>query len=69
MLYEVITNELGRVYEMTSNLEQAEREFLTAAEIAKKLPKYRPLHFDIAYNLSTVYERRGMFAESCIQLP
>lgn len=63
-----IHNEFGRVYEMTSDLEQAEREFLAAAEMAETLPKYRPLHFDIAYNLSTVYERGGKLAESCAQL-
>lgn len=63
-----VHNELGRVYEMVSDLEKAEREFMEAAEIAKRLPEYRPLHFDISYNLSTVYERRGMFFESCVQL-
>lgn len=63
-----IHNEFGRAYEMASELDLSEHEFLQAAEIAQSLPRYRPLHFDIAYNLSTVYERKAMFNESCIQL-
>jgi len=63
-----IHNELGRVYAMVSELELAEIEFQNAAETATSVPEYRPLHFDITYNLSTVLERKGLTAESCAQL-
>jgi tetratricopeptide (TPR) repeat protein len=63
-----IHNELGRVYEMVSDLDTAEAQFLQAAEIARSVPQRRPLHFDISYNLSTVYERKAQPAESCAQL-
>ena len=63
-----IHNELGRVYEMVSELAQAEVQFLQAAEIGRGVPQRRALHFDIHYNLSTVYERRGQLVESCVQL-
>lgn len=63
-----IHNEYGRVYEMTSALEAAEAQFLQAAALAQGVPERRPLHFDISYNLSTVYERMGQPAKSCTQL-
>jgi tetratricopeptide (TPR) repeat protein len=63
-----IYNELGRVYEMTSELDLAEAELLKAAEVAERVPERRPLHFDISYNLSTVYERKAKMKESCTQL-
>jgi tetratricopeptide (TPR) repeat protein len=63
-----IHNELGRVHEMASELEVAEAQFLQAAEIARRVPQRRPLHFDISYNLSTVYERKAQPAASCAQL-
>lgn len=63
-----IHNELGRVYEMVSELDAAEAQFLEAAEIAKRVPQRRPLHFDISYNLCTVYEGKALPAESCAQL-
>lgn len=53
---------------MVSELELAEIEFQNAAETATSVPEYRPLHFDITYNLSTVLERKGLTAESCAQL-
>lgn len=46
-----IHNELGRVYEMVSDLDSAEAQFLQAAEVGKSVPERRPLHFDISYNL------------------
>ncbi len=58
-------NEIGRVFEMTSDLKAAEQKFQQAAETAAGVPDYRPLHFDIRYNLSTVYERQGALVESC----
>lgn len=63
-----IHNELGRVYEMVSDLDTAEAQFLQAAEVAESVPQRRPLHFDISYNLSAVYERKAHPAESCAQL-
>jgi tetratricopeptide (TPR) repeat protein len=63
-----IHNELGRVYEMVSDLDSAEAQFLQAAEVGKSVPERRPLHFDISYNLSTVYERTSRMAESCARL-
>jgi tetratricopeptide (TPR) repeat protein len=63
-----IHNELGRVYEMVSDLDTAEAQFLQAAAVGKSVPERRPLHFDIRYNLSTVYERKAQLADSCAQL-
>lgn len=63
-----IHNELGRVYEMVSDLDNAEAQFLHAAEVGKSVPERRPLHFDIHYNLSTVYERKAQPAASCAEL-
>lgn len=63
-----IHNEVGRAYEMASELDTAEEQFLQAAEFAKAVPERRPLHFDISYNLSTVYERKSRTAESCAWL-
>ena len=63
-----IHNELGRVYEMASELDVAETQFLQADEFARRVPQRRPLHFDVSYNLSTVYERKAQLAESCAQL-
>lgn len=60
-----IHNERGRVYEMVSELGAAESQFLLAVDAAKAVPERRPLHFDISYNLSAVYERQARMVESC----
>jgi len=63
-----IHNEAGRAYEMASELDAAEGQFLLASGFAQAVPARRPLHFDIGYNLSTVYERKSRTAESCAWL-
>lgn len=63
-----IYNELGRAYEMASELPFAEQQFLKASALADKLPMRRPLRFEVHYNLSTVLERQGRTDESCQHL-
>lgn len=63
-----VYNEYGRVYEMVSELDQAERMFLQAETLAQQVPDRRPLQLDIHYNLSTVYERQGDADASCREL-
>ena len=60
-----IMNEYGRVYEMTSNLVEAEAALREADRISLSIPEIRPLAFDITYNLSTVLERQNRPGESC----
>lgn len=63
-----IFNEFGRVHEMVNQLDLAETNFLKAAEIAAGVPQIRPLHFEIRYNLSTIYEEAGKHDASCREL-
>jgi hypothetical protein len=63
-----IHNERGRVHVMVSDLDTAEAELLSAAAVAESVPERRPLHFDIAYNLSAVYEGKARKDDSCVQL-
>ncbi|MEQ6888022.1 hypothetical protein ABE957_04945 [Halomonas sp. CS7] len=63
-----IMNEYGRVYEMTSDLDEAEVALREAGRISDTIPEIRPLAFDIHYNLSTVLERQERPEESCTSL-